>query len=163
MTQYQSNEVVETGGQQTVVSARRRRFSPGQVIGGLAGLVLTVIGALAVTRSGIDSSLNQPLTDVAGLSQSALVGLIELGAGLLLIVSAASIELRGLMGFIGALLIAAGIVTAASSTTMLNDLGTEKASGWLLVVIGVVSLVAAMMPSFIRRDRTVSSTPMNVA
>ena len=56
-----------------------------------------------------------------------------------------------------ALLIAAGIVTAASSTTMLSDLGTEKATGWLLVVVGVVALVAAMMPSFVRSERVVSS------
>lgn len=157
MAQFQQRDVVETPGRQTVATASRRRFSPGQIIGGLAGVVLAIIGALAVTRSGIDGTLNQPVKDVAGLSQSALVGLVELGAGLLLIVSAASIELRGLMGFVGALLIAAGIVTAASTTTMLSDLGTEKASGWLLVVVGVVSLVAAMMPSFVRSERVVSS------
>jgi hypothetical protein len=92
-----------------------------------------------------------------GLTHSAMIGLIELGAGLLLILSAADIALRGLMGFLGAVLIVGGVIVAAGNTKMLLDLGTRQSTGWFAVVMGAIAILAAALPSFLRTDQTVRS------
>jgi hypothetical protein len=157
MALYQHQDVVDTPGGHTDTVTRAHRFSPGQVLGGAVGIVLVIFGIIAVTRTGIDSSLNSPPTQIMGLTQSALIGLIELGAGLLLVLSAADIAFRGLMGGIGALLVVGGVIVAAGTNEMLLKLGTLHSTGWFAVVLGAVAIVASAMPSFLHTDRTVRS------
>lgn len=135
---------------ESVESRSRFAMSPGQLLGGAVGLVTTVIGVLAVTRSGIDSTLNVPVTSVAGLHQSAMVGIGEIVLGLLLVAGAATAWDRALMGFVGGLMFIGGIVVAAASIKMLGDLGTDHATGWTMLVGGVIAMVGAMMPTFVR-------------
>ncbi len=157
MSTYQHREVVESPAGAASAVTRSRRFSPGQFIGGAAGIVLVVVGIIAVTRTGIDSSLNRPITDIGGLSQSALAGLVEIGAGLIIVLSAASIAYRGVMGTFGALLVVAGIITAAASFKMSLDLGADHATGWFVAILGAVAVVGSLLPSFLHTERVVSS------
>lgn len=158
MAAYQNRDVVETPDGATSSVTVARHFSPGQILGGLAGAVLLIVGIIAVTTNGIDSSLNQPVSKVMGLSQSSLIGLIEIGLGLLLVLSAASLAMRGLMGAIGALTLVGGIVVAAAGTKLSLDLGAEHGTGWFMVVIGAIAVLGSMMPSIMRTDRRVEST-----
>ena len=120
MALYQHEEVVDTPVGRTDAVTRAHRFSPGQVLGGAVGVVLVIFGIIAVTRTGIDSHLNAPPTKIMGLTQSALIGLIELGAGLLLVLSAADIAFRGLMGGIGALLIVGGVFVWEAASVIIQ-------------------------------------------
>ena len=157
MANYQRQDVVETPVGATSSVTVARHFSPGQIIGGLAGAVLVLVGIVAVTRNGVDSSLNQPVSDVMGLSQSALIGLIEIGAGLLLVLSAAAASMRGFMGVIGALTLVGGIIVAAAGTKLSLDLGAEHSTGWFMVVMGAIAVLGSLMPSITRTNRRVET------
>jgi hypothetical protein len=157
MALYQHQDVVDTPVGRTERVTRSHRFSPGQFLGGAVGIVLVLFGIVAVTRTGVDSTLNTPPTQIMGLTQSALIGLVELGVGLLLILSAADIAFRGFMGFLGALLVVGGVVVAAATNKMLLDLGTLHSTGWFAVVMGAIAIFAATLPSFLRTDQTVRS------
>jgi hypothetical protein len=153
MLHRQNSEVTDSRtGRASATSVTRSHFalSPGQVIGGVIGVVTTVIGVIAVTRGGIDGSLNVPVVRVAGLGQSAMVGVAEIVLGLLLIAGAASAWNRSLMGFVGGVMFIAGIVIAAASLQLLSDLGTDHTTGWTMLIGGVIAMVAAMLPTFVR-------------
>ncbi len=153
MAVYKKRDVVDTPQQQSTAVSRRFTFSPGQILGGIVGLVLVLFGILAVTRTGIDSTLNAPLTDVFGLTQSAAIGLIEVGAGLLLILGAANAEFRPLTGVVGVLLFIGGLIVAAGTGSLLRDLGTSHDTGWFALIMGAVAMLAAALPSFTLQDR----------
>src|ERR1700753_2378932 len=95
MSVYREQEVVDTPVGRTTAVAHTRRFSPGQMLSGGVGLLLAVVGIIAVTRTGVDSTLNTPVTSIVGLTHSAIIGFIELGAGLLLLVGSADAAFRG--------------------------------------------------------------------
>lgn len=158
MSMYQQAESVDVAGRRTTVAAERRHFSPGQVIGGLAGLILVIFGVIAVTRTGVDSSLNQPTTEIMGLTHSALVGLIEIGVGLLIVVSAASYEFRGFMGTMGVLAFLGGVVVAAAGAGLMQDIGAEKATGWFVLILGAITVLASLLPTIFRSRRVVEGT-----
>lgn len=125
-------------------------MSPGQIIGGIAGLVTTVIGAIAVVRGGIDSTLHEPLVEVAGLTLSSGVGIVMLLLGLTLIAGAASAWDKALLGFAGGLLFLGGIFVMAASDELRADIGAERSVGTFALIVGIISMAAAMMPTFVR-------------
>lgn len=135
-----------TGSAERVVEARR--FSPGQVIGGVCGIIMTIVGVVAVINSGVDSSLNEPLANSFGLEQSAAVGIAEIVLGLLILVGASTLAYRGAMGFFGAISLIAGVVIVAASATILGDIGSDRGTGWFGVIIGAVVIAASLIPSF---------------
>lgn len=137
------------------VRERGRAMSPGRIIGGIVGVVLAIAGVVAITRGGIDGSLNKPLVQVFGMTQSAMVGLIELAAGLLLIGCAASESARPYMGAIGALALIAGVVGAASSVQIRLDVGFGKSTAVFVAILGAIALAAALVPAVWGSDRDV--------
>lgn len=151
-------DVVSAPGGTTRATTASHRFSPGQVLSGLLGIVVAIMGIVAVTRAGIDGSLNQPVTQIFGITHSSYVGLFELAAGLLLLVGATSAAARALTGFVGGLMVIGGVVLAAGNLRILLDVGAKQSTGWMLVVFGAVAIVAAMIPSFVRSERVVETT-----
>ena len=150
MALYEHRESNETPVSRADRVTRTSRFSPGQIISGAVGVVLVIFGIVAVTRTGIDSSLNTPPTDILGLAHSSYVGIAEIVTGLLLVLAAADISMRPLTGVVGVLLFIGGIVVAAGTNEMLLKIGTERATGWFLMIMGAIAVVAAMLPSFVR-------------
>ncbi len=150
-------EVVDTGNlrSETRVASSRFVFSPGQIVAGVLGIVVALIGIIAVSRAGIDGSLNVPVVSVAGTDQSAMLGLAEFAAGLLLILGAMSYAARGLIVFVGIVMVIGGVVLGAASTTILNDIGTSQATGWAIMVGGIIALVAASLGRIVRTRRSV--------
>ena len=157
MAIYEQHDVVRTPTTRATAVTRDRRSSPGQVVSGLLGFVLVVMGVVAVTRCGIDSSLNTPPTDILGMAHSSWVGIVEIVAGLLLVVSAADEAFRGVAGAVGVILFLAGVVVAAGTDRMLLQIGTERATGWFAMSVGAIAIVASMLPTFHRSERYVSS------
>lgn len=154
------DEVVDTPSGGVAESTRTSRFAmgPGQILGGITGVVVTVFGVLAMTRAGVDSTLNAPAVDVAGFAQSAALGIGEVLAGLVLIAGAVSVWNRALMGAVGGLMFIGGIVIAAASDQLLVDIGTDHRSGWLILVGGVVAMVSAASPVMVHSARRVDRT-----
>ena len=157
MATYQHHERIDTPTSRTGVTLTRHRTSPGQVVGTLTGLVLAVIGIVVLVRTGIDTTMNQPVTDVLGNQQSAYVGAFETVMGLLIVAASTSIAYRGSLGFLGALTLVAGVVVVASSDRILLDIGASRDAGTVGIVIGAVALLASMLPSFVRSERTVDT------
>src|SRR5947207_15996297 len=80
MTISEHRDIVQAGDvrTETKVSSSRIVWSPGQILTGILGIVTAVIGVIAISRGGIDGSLNTPVVRVACLEHSALIGLCEL-------------------------------------------------------------------------------------
>jgi hypothetical protein len=62
-----------------------RRVDPAAILAVIGGIALGVVGAAAMTRAGLSSPLDEPVVQVAGADHTAILGMIELGAGLLLL------------------------------------------------------------------------------
>jgi hypothetical protein len=150
-------EVVDRGDQrsETRVASSRFVFSPGQILAGVLGVVVAIIGIIAVSRGGIDGSLNVPVVSVAGTDQSAMLGLGEFAAGLLLVLGALSYAARWLIAFVGVVMVIGGVVLGAANSTILHDVGTSQGTGWAIMVGGIIAMVAASLGVIVRSRRTV--------
>jgi len=132
--QYESRVSDPSGERVVMVDESRSWFSPGRVLGGIVGLALTFIGAVTLFKTGVGSDLTAPMASVLGMTQSPLVGLIEIAAGLLLVLFAASEDGRPFIGLIGVLAIIAGIVGTVASAQIKQDLGFDANAAWFVAV-----------------------------
>ncbi|MBV8385996.1 MAG: hypothetical protein JOZ68_05485 [Acidimicrobiia bacterium] len=122
-------------------AVERPPWSPAQLIALAIGIIATVVGVIALTKTGIHSNAmdvvrsNGPLWQhTAWLAIGEIVfGLLMIGAGVI------PGGARGLMTFLGILALAFGIAVMVDKT----DLRTEDATGWAFIVAGALSLVAA--------------------
>lgn len=160
MSVVEHHEVVEDGAERTEtrVASSRLVVSPGQVIAGGLGLVIAVIGIMAVARGGIDGSLNVPMVRTAGLDQSAMLGLAELGLGLLLVLGALSYAARSLIVAVGVVMVLGGVLIGAAGTTILRDLGTVQRTGWAIMIAGIIAIVAGSLGRLVRTRHSVKTT-----
>jgi hypothetical protein len=129
------------------VEVSRMRWSTAQMIAMLIGIVMLVIGAVALTRAGLDfNNLTDKHVSVAGLHHTAALGIIEVVLGLFLILAGVIPgAARGLLGFLGVLMLAGGIVFIASNN-LHDDLGVHDANGWFFIISGAVSMLATALP-----------------
>ncbi len=134
-----------------------RRFSIGQLLSGIVGLILVVFGVVALVRTGIDGTFNRPVADVVGLAHSSIIGLVELGVGLLILLGAVAWDMRALGGFMGVVLFIFGVVVIAASDEILLKLGTERTTGWFLMIMGAIAAATATLPTTTRTTRRVST------
>jgi len=150
-------EVVDTDNlkSETRVASSRFVFSPGQILAGILGVVVAIIGIIAVSRGGIDGTLNVPMVSVAGTDQSAMLGLAEFAAGLLLVLGALSYAARWLIAFVGVVMVIGGVVLGSASAEILHDVGTSQGTGWAIMVGGIIAIVAASLGVIVRSRRTV--------
>ena len=157
MTISEHRDIVQAGDvrTETKVSSSRIVWSPGQILTGILGIVTAVIGVIAISRGGIDGSLNTPVVRVAGLEHSALLGLCELGAGLLLVLGALSYATRGLI-------VAVGVAMQPRDSgflrkpTILRDIGTAHRTGWAIMIGGIIAIVAANLGRVIQTRHSVT-------
>jgi len=105
-------------------------------------------------KAGFGGSIGEQTTEVLGIATTTLIGLVEIAAGVLLMIAALSPANRGFGGAIGVLLLVGGIVIAAGSDQLLSDMHTESALGWIGIVVGAVALIGAFLPTQIVSRRT---------
>ena len=122
-------------------------WSPAQVIVLAAGVVLTVIGGIALARTGLHfDNIPGTYAQAAGLRHTSLSAAIELGVGVVLLgVGAIPGAARGVMTFFGTLLFGAGLVIAIQPSSFHKWLGYDAGNGVFIAIIGAVLLVAAMV------------------
>jgi hypothetical protein len=121
-------------------------WSPVQLLALVAGLILAVMGGVALARTGlVFHHLSATRTQVAGLGHTSLSGLIELTVSVLLIgAGAVPGGARGLVVWVGVLLLGAGMVIATQPSSFQRTLGYQESNGLLFVAIGGVLLVGSM-------------------
>ncbi len=157
----------EVGAGQVVTEAGTRSrivehpsWSPAQIVAGLAGLVLTIIGAIALARTGTHfSNLSATHAQAAGLYFSALSAVVQLVAGVLLLGTAVFPESAKVgLALFGVLLLAWGIIVAADTSRLVGTWGYSSATGIFYAVMGAVMLlVAAVSPIFYSSRRRIAS------
>ena len=160
----------ETDSQQEVSDRRTvetslAAWSPLQIVGLVIGIGYAVLGIVAVNRTGFDTSnIYQPHVMVWKLPHSPLLGVIEIGFGVLLVLgSVVPGGWRAFVGFLGAVAVAFGIVVLVESIpNRLNGwLGVTHRSGLVFLVSGAVLVLASLLsPVFFvagvhRRERLV--------
>ena len=132
------------------------QYAPDAVIAALVGLVLLVIGLIAIVRGGFAGPMSDPVVNVLGFTHTTTLGLIEIGLGLCLLVSGAARSRAGAIVF-GGVLGVAGFVGAVQTKSFRTALALESSMAWLAVVAGaVVVLAALLLPRFATRSSTIT-------
>lgn len=131
------------------------RFAPDAVITALVGLVLLVIGLIAIIRGGFDGPMSEPVVKVLGFTHTTTLGLIEIGLGACLLISGATRSRIGGMLFGGVLGIA-GFVGAVQTKSFHKSLALESSMAWIAVIAAVIVVLAALLlPRFAKRSNTI--------
>lgn len=118
----------------------RFRWNPTQVIVIAVGIFLMALGGIGLARAGAEGITNAttPEVVVAAWHRTPLMSTIELGIGLLLVVSGAQRILpRALYRTAGALGMVFGIVLIAQPATFDSVLGASRNTGWLYALLGL--------------------------
>lgn len=140
-----------------VRTAYASRFAPDAVIAALAGLVILVVGLIAVVRGGFDGPMSEPVVQVVGFSHTTTLGLIEIVIGLALLLSGATRSRSGEI-FFGAVLGIGGFVGAVQAESFVKTLALESSMAWLAVFIAVIVVLAALMlPRYARHSTTIAN------
>ena len=159
---------VETAGTETAVedapvvehetATIAQPFGMSQAIAMAVGIFLIVIGAVGLARTGIDS-LRAPTTEVFGMSMTPLLAIIEVGVGILFLIAAIGRLLaRDLDVFLGALMMAAGIIVLIQPDVLQSWLGMNQTDGLAFLVAGGASILAAIAtPRMIYARRHISA------
>jgi hypothetical protein len=132
------------------------RYAPDAAIAALVGLVLLVIGLIAIVRGGFSGPMSDPVVNVLGFTHTTTLGLIEIGLGICLLAGGAARSRVGAM-FFGGVLGVAGFVGAVQTKSFDTALALESSMAWLAVVAGaVVVLAALLLPRFAKRSSTIT-------
>lgn len=127
-----------------VQTAYSRRFAPDAVIAALVGLVLLIIGLLAIVRGGFDGSMEEPVVDVLGFTFTTTLGLIVAGIGVCLLICGATSSRSGAI-FFGSVMGIAGFIGAVQTESFENALALEAGFAWLVVVAAVAVVMSALL------------------
>ncbi len=135
----------------------RKTWSPSQIVAGVIGLFLTVMGAVAMLRVGFES-LTGGTTAVLGFEHTLLMGVIHLLAGLFFLGAAGTVlGSRSGLTTLGLIALAFGLVYAIEPEPLANALGGDQRIGWLYAVVGAVALLSAWVSPTIQTQRTATA------
>lgn len=139
------NQTVDdhVGHEKVVRTTSLTKFAPDSMITGIVGLGFLLFGLIAIIRGGFDGSLSEPVVDVFGFTHTTILGIVEIGIGLCLLLSAAMSWRSGAL-FFGAVLGIAGFVGAVQSDSLQDSLALESSLGWIAVAAGLIVVVAAL-------------------
>lgn len=121
----------------------RRVISPAQIVAGIIGLVLVILGGVVLARTGFDSLTGDPTT-VLGLGHTTLMGVIDVLVGLFYLGAAASSGGRSTLIGLSLAALAFGAIVAIEPDAFDSALGASSELGILYIVIGVVGLIGAL-------------------
>ena len=140
----------------TIRSTSTRSFAPDAVVASIAGLALTIVGLLAITRGGLDGPIEQPVVQVVGFSHTTLLGMIETVLGICLLISGAS-RSRSAALFFGVVIGIGAFVGAVQTSSFVEPLALERNYCWLLLIGAVVVVLTALLvPRTSRRSNVVT-------
>jgi hypothetical protein len=140
-----------------VRTASTRRFALDAILTSIIGLVLLVVGLIAITRGGFDGPMADPVVQVAGFNHTTTLGLIDIGLGACLLISGVTRSRSGAL-FFGSVLGIAGFVGAVQTESFKEDLALESSMAWLAVVAGLaIVLTTLLVPRVVRHTETIET------
>jgi MFS family permease len=123
----------------------RRRFTWGQGLILLAGVTCLVFGIGAIALAGLAGSITEPVVDVFGFDHTPLLGVIEVGAGVVLVLAALVPGGRWVAGLVGGAAIAGGALILAEYDWTQTELAAEQDFGWVAIAVGAAAYIGAMV------------------
>ncbi len=150
--------------ERSVVSERRIQappWSPAQFVALAFGALFLILGVAALATTGINADdFTTKHVTVLGFDHTPLLGAIELGFGLLLIMAGAIPGAgRSTMVVLGTLALGFGVVVLIQAPSLHESLGVHESNGWLYIVTGIVNLAAAIAaPVIFSRERHAIAT-----
>jgi len=121
-----------------------RRFAPDAVIAALVGLVVMIVGLLAIVRGGFDGPMEDPVVEVLGFTHTTTLGLIEVVLGGLLLICGVSAWRSGAL-FFGSIMAIAGFIGAVQTESFVTSLALESGLAWLIMIGGVAVVASALL------------------
>lgn len=137
----------------TVQTVRTTTVVPAAIIAGIIGVALLVLGGITAARAGLDGALDEPIVTVAGYTATALLGLIELGFGLFLVIAALS-RMQSTILFFGIAGFVAALVAVFQPTVGGGALAIERGLALWFTVAMIAVVVSALLPTVRRRSST---------
>jgi hypothetical protein len=124
-----------------VVSVSRRwTFSAATCLGIVAGAVLIILGVVAIARGDLKGSVNDPVVSVAGWDHTPLLGLLEIAAGIVMLLSAFA---AGAEMFFGAVIAVFGIICLVEPKVLSDNLEIASSLAWVFIALGAIPAIAA--------------------
>lgn len=131
-----------------------RRLTWGQVLVVLAGVVGLVFGIGAVALAGLAGSVTEPVVDVFGFRHTPLLGLIEIAAGAVLVLTGLVRGGRWIAGPVAVGAIVGGALIVAELDWTRTELRAEQRFGWVPIIVGTAAYLGAMVPGRPRSSTT---------
>jgi hypothetical protein len=105
-------------------------------------------------RAGVNDTWFRPRVEVLDANHTALLGAIEVGAGILLLV-AGLVRIRVLVAVLGLAMAIAATAAAIDPAELQRELAIERWWAWTLVAVGAVLTLAALQVPSERREAVV--------
>jgi hypothetical protein len=126
-------------------TAVRHPWSPAQVLAGIIGLFMTVLGGVALARLLPSDSLTGDTTTVIGMGFTVVMAVITLLLGVVFLGGARRpSNAREGMITLGIALLAFGIVTFIEPEALGGALGVTETSGIVYAIVGLVAAIAGL-------------------
>jgi hypothetical protein len=120
-------------------------WSPAQILAGIIGLFMTVLGGVALARLLPTDSLTGETTTVIGMGFTVVMAVITLLLGLIFLGGAGRpANARQGMISLGVALLAFGIVTFIEPEALGGALGVNQTSGVVYAVVGLIAAIAGI-------------------
>lgn len=134
-------------------SVGRSTFTIGQAVAGIVGLVMVILGGVAMARVGFDS-LTGETAELLEIDHTLVLGIIHLVIGLIFLSAATtSYGVRSTSIGLGALALAFGAVVAIEPSPFVDFLGDGRPVGALYLLIGALALVAGVTtPTYVSEE-----------
>jgi hypothetical protein len=145
-----------------VVETTTHRWDVGSVLATAAGVALTVIGILALIRTGVNETWYEPVENIAGTSHTPLLGAIEVGVGVLLILAG----LAGARMLAALIAVAAGVaalVVAIEPSLVDDELAMERSFATLIAIVALALAVVLLVARERREDRRIRRRSVRTA
>jgi uncharacterized membrane protein HdeD (DUF308 family) len=136
----------------------RRDMDIVSIVGGIIGVLLVVVGLVALARTGFAfDALTTATATVGPFERTPLMAIIEVILGLSVIGASFAADRGGLIG-VGVLALIFGLVVVIEPGAFVEALGASSTSGILYILIGIGLLLAGFLlrrPGSYVRERTV--------
>lgn len=125
-----------------------------QVLAALAGLVLFVMGLVAIFRVDFGASLLDTSAAVAGFGFSAAMAIAAIVLGGAVLASSVADQDRGGTAVVGLLTLLVGIGALVAEGQIPEEVGVDRRSAALFIAVGAIVFVLALVPWWSRRRTT---------
>lgn len=129
-------------------------WSVGDILVALIGAALAAVGIVVLVRTGVNETWYRPTTSILDANHTPLLGLIEAGTGVLLVLTALA-RMRFVTTLIGLAMAVAGVVAAIETSEWSRELAIEDWWAWTLAGVGLVVALLALVPRRGHVDRVV--------